>query len=106
MPLPCKFWQFQQDGLHGWCKHPDAAPGEPCILNSGEVCVLREEFMTTIQVSYRNRDRLRAVASSMNLAVEKLLDDAGRGPGRGIEGRCYRQRACCPITMIWRRPDG
>jgi hypothetical protein len=76
MPAPCKYWKDQADKFHGWCQHPDCQPCTPCILNTEDHCVLREEFMTTIQVSYRNRDRLRAVASSMNLAVEKLLDDA------------------------------
>lgn len=77
MPLPCKYWKDQADKFHGNCGHPDVNPGAPCILNTEDRCILREEFMTTIQVSYRNRDRLRAVASSMNLAVEKLLDGAG-----------------------------
>jgi len=77
MPAPCKYWKDQADQFHGDCQHPEVNPGTPCILNTEDHCILREEFMTTIQVSYRNRDRLRAVASSMNLAVEKLLDDAG-----------------------------
>lgn len=77
MSPPCKYWKDQADGLHGWCEHPQAGPGEPCILNSGEVCLLREEFSTTIQVSRRNRARLEMVAATANLAVEKLLDDAG-----------------------------
>jgi len=77
MVAPCKYWKDQADKFHGDCHHPDVLPGTPCILNIEDHCVLREEFTTTIQVSYRNRDRLRAVASSMNLAVEKLLDDTG-----------------------------
>lgn len=77
MPLPCNFWEDQADMFHGWCKHPDATAGTPCILNTEDHCVLRLEPTTTIQISRRNRDRLKRVASTANLAVEKLLDDAG-----------------------------
>lgn len=73
----CKYWKDQEDRFHGWCQHPEINAGTPCILNTEDHCILREEFTTTIQISYRNRDRLRAVGPSMNLAVEKLLDDAG-----------------------------
>ena len=40
----CRFWKDQADGFHGWCEHPEAQPGTPCILNTGDECVLREEF--------------------------------------------------------------
>ena len=39
----CRFWKDQADGFHGDCKHPEAQPGTPCILNTEEECVLREE---------------------------------------------------------------
>jgi len=39
----CKYWKDQPDGFHGWCEHPEAQPGTPCVLNTGDECVLREE---------------------------------------------------------------
>jgi len=77
MVHPCNFWVDQADKFHGDCQHPDVQPGTPCILNTEDHCILREESSTTIQVSRRNRARLEKVASTANLAVEKLLDDAG-----------------------------
>jgi hypothetical protein len=74
---PCKFWKDQTDKFHGDCDHPEVNPGTPCILNTEDRCILREEFSTTIQVSRRNRIRLEKVATTANKAVEKLLDDAG-----------------------------
>jgi len=40
---PCIFWKDQPDGFHGYCQHPEARPGEPCILNTEDTCLLREE---------------------------------------------------------------
>ena len=39
----CRWWKTQADGFHGWCSHPDSQPGDVCILNSGDECVLYEE---------------------------------------------------------------
>lgn len=40
---PCKFWKDQPDGFHGYCRHPEASQGSPCILNTEDECLLREE---------------------------------------------------------------
>lgn len=39
----CRFWKDQPDGFHGYCQHPEAQPGDACILNTEDECVLREE---------------------------------------------------------------
>jgi DNA-directed RNA polymerase subunit RPC12/RpoP len=38
----CKHWKDQPDGFHGYCKHPEAQPGDACILNTEDSCLLRE----------------------------------------------------------------
>jgi len=42
-PGPCKWWETLPDGVHGRCLHPDNSTEEPCILNNGDECILREE---------------------------------------------------------------
>jgi len=39
----CRYWKTQEDGFHGWCKHPEVLSGTPCILNTEDECVLRED---------------------------------------------------------------
>ena len=41
---PCRFWKDQPDGFHGYCCHPGAQTGDPCVLNTEDDCVLREEY--------------------------------------------------------------
>jgi len=43
---PCRFWKDQPDGFHGYCQHPKAQSGDPCILNTEDECLLREELET------------------------------------------------------------
>ena len=38
----CKHWKDQPDGFHGHCEHPEAQPGDSCILNTEDSCLLRE----------------------------------------------------------------
>lgn len=40
---PCRFWKDQLDGFHGYCCHPEAQTGDPCVLNTADTCLLREE---------------------------------------------------------------
>ena len=40
---PCRFWKDQPDGFHGYCCHPEAQTGDPCVLNTEDTCLLREE---------------------------------------------------------------
>ena len=42
--MACRFWKDQPDGFHGYCQHPKAQSGDPCILNTEDECVLREEY--------------------------------------------------------------
>ena len=39
----CRYWKDQPDGFHGWCLHPEAQPGDACILNTEDECLIREE---------------------------------------------------------------
>jgi len=41
--MACRFWRDQPDGFHGYCQHPEAQTGDPCVLNTEDECVLREE---------------------------------------------------------------
>ncbi len=45
MPATCRYWRDQKDGFHGNCCHPEAQPGESCLLNTEDKCVLLEEFI-------------------------------------------------------------
>lgn len=38
----CMYWKDQPDGFHGDCQHPEARPGDACILNTEDTCLLRE----------------------------------------------------------------
>jgi|GEM_PF-5939100 len=49
----CRFWKDQADGFHGWCEHPEAQPGTPCVLNTEDQCVLREEFAVCFECGRR-----------------------------------------------------
>lgn len=39
----CKYRKLQVDGSHGNCYHPEAQPGDTCILDESDECVLRED---------------------------------------------------------------
>ncbi|GAB6265585.1 MAG: hypothetical protein STSR0001_10300 [Methanothrix sp.] len=41
--MACRFWKDRPDGFHGYCQHPEAQQGDPCILNTEDECLLREE---------------------------------------------------------------
>ncbi len=41
--MACRFWKDQPDGFHGHCCHPEAQTGDPCVLNTEDECLLREE---------------------------------------------------------------
>ncbi len=41
----CIYWKDQEDGLLGYCLHPEARPGEPCILDVVDYCRLRDPPM-------------------------------------------------------------
>jgi hypothetical protein len=41
----CIYWKDQEDGFLGYCLHPEARSGEPCILNVEDYCPLRDPPM-------------------------------------------------------------
>jgi len=41
----CIYWKDQEDDDLGICLHPEARPGESCILNVADYCRLRDPPM-------------------------------------------------------------
>jgi len=72
----CIFWKDQPDGFHGYCKHPEAQPGDSCILNTEDECVIREPVMTSMQVSKDTLEAIREYGYPAEAAVKKLLEIA------------------------------
>lgn len=72
----CKFFIFQEDGVHGWCKHPESQPCDTCILDENDECVLRKPIMTSMQVSADTLEALRGYGYPAEKAIKKLLDIA------------------------------
>jgi|ADurb_Total_1013_FD_contig_31_1796752_length_439_multi_1_in_0_out_0_1 hypothetical protein len=74
----CKFLELQKDGFHANCIHPEARPGEACILNTEDECVLREPVMTSMQISKDTLEALRAYGYPAENAVIRLLEIASK----------------------------
>ena len=72
----CKFLRLQADGFHGNCGHPEAKPGEACILNTEDECQIREPVITTMQLSKDTLNRLRRFGYPAENALIALLDRA------------------------------
>lgn len=72
----CRFLVLQKDGFHANCDHPEARPGEPCILNTEEECLIREPIITTMQLSKDTLDRLRKHGYPAEKALIALLEAA------------------------------
>lgn len=70
----CKFLRLQADGFHADCGHPEARPGDPCILNAEDECVIREPVMTSMQISRDTLEALRAYGYPAENAVIRLLE--------------------------------
>ncbi len=49
----CIYWMDQDDGFLGYCLHPEARPGETCILNDADYCRLRDPPMVKVAASFR-----------------------------------------------------
>lgn len=45
MQTKCKYWKDQPDGYHGYCLHPEGYPGDTCILDIEDTCLLFEEVL-------------------------------------------------------------
>lgn len=73
----CRFWKDQADGFHGWCNHPEAQPGTPCILNTEDECALREPVITSMQISKDTLEALREYGYPAEKAVIRLMEIAG-----------------------------
>ena len=41
----CIYWKDQESGFLGYCLHPKARSGEPCILDVEDYCPLRDPPM-------------------------------------------------------------
>ena len=48
----CIYWKDQEDGFLGYCLHPEARPGETCILNVVDDCRLRDPPMAKVAASF------------------------------------------------------
>ena len=72
----CKFLRLQADGFHADCHHPEARPGETCILNTEDGCLIREPVITTMQLSKDTLDRLRRFGYPAEKALIALLEIA------------------------------
>lgn len=67
----CRFWKDQPDGFHGYCTHPEAQPGTPCILNTEDSCLLYEERATksSIKVTHDTLLRLQRAMPEISKAA-------------------------------------
>jgi hypothetical protein len=72
----CKFWKDQADGFHGFCQHPEVRPGEPCILNTEDECLIRMPITTSMQISRDTLEALREYGYPAERAVIRLLEIA------------------------------
>jgi hypothetical protein len=61
-------------GCYCYCIHPEAKPGEQCILNDGDECVIREPIMTSMQISRDTLEALREFGYPAEKAVIRLLE--------------------------------
>ena len=47
----CIYWKDQEDGDLGYCLHPEARPGESCVLDVVDYCRLRDPPMVRSGIS-------------------------------------------------------
>ena len=100
----CRFWKDQADGFHGWCKHPEVQPGTPCILNTEDECVLREEY--PICCECRRRVDISSVPEKADSYICEVCASyvtvtpgAGIVPRGGEELEAVHTCAVCGHTM-------
>jgi len=72
----CRFFELQKDGFHANCHHPEARPGETCILNTEVFCDIREPIITSMQISKDTLDRLRRFGYPAEKALIAVLEVA------------------------------
>ena len=99
----CRYWKDQADGFHGNCYHPEAQPGTPCILNTEDECVLREEF-TVCSECRRRVDPSGAPEADYYIcevcaSIVTVKPGAGIGPRGGEELSAIHTCAVCGATM-------
>ena len=70
----CKFFKIQADGYHGFCHHPEAQPGDTCILDENDECVIRKPILTSMQISVDTLEELREYGYPAEKAIRRLLE--------------------------------
>lgn len=100
----CKYWKDQADGFHGNCYHPEARQGEPCILNTEEECVLREEFPTCSECGRRVDissvpEKVDCYICEVCASTVTVTPGAGVVPRGGEELIAVHECAVCGATM-------
>ena len=81
----CRYWKDQPDGFHGWCGHPEAQPGTPCILNTEDQCVLREEYPVCSECG--RRVDISSVPEAEYYICEVCASCVTVAPGAGVVPR-------------------
>jgi hypothetical protein len=100
----CKHWKDQADGFHGNCHHPEARQGEPCILNTEDTCLLREEYPTCSECGRRVDissvpEKVDCYICEPCAASVTVTPGAGIVPRAGEELEAVHTCAVCGATM-------
>ena len=100
----CKFWKDQADGFHGNCYHPEARQGEPCILNTEDTCLLREEYPVSSECGRRVDissvpEKVDSYICEVCAGVVTVKPGAGIVPRSGEELEAVHTCAVCGNTM-------
>jgi len=100
----CKYWKDQADGFHGNCHHPEARQGEPCILNTEDTCLIREEYPTCSECGRRvdissAAEKVDCHICELCAASVTVTPGAGIVPRRGEELEAVHTCAVCGATM-------
>ena len=66
----CIYWKDQEDGFLGYCLHPEARPGESCILNVVDCCRFRDPPMAKVAVSFH-----KCVICGNTMSSDEYEDD-------------------------------
>ena len=99
----CRFWKDQADGFHGNCYHPECQPGTPCILNTEDECVLREEYPTCSECGRRvdisSTPEAEYYICEVCASTVTVKPGAGVVPRGGEELSAVHTCAVCGATM-------
>jgi hypothetical protein len=100
----CRHWKDQADGFHGNCHHPEARPGDSCILNTEEECVLREEYPTCSECGRRVDissvpEKVDCYICEVCASYVTVTPGAGVVPRGGEELEAVHECAVCGATL-------